>query len=231
MTNKHLAILRPGIQAWKLYWPAIFCIQSVALLIVLLYYLYYPARPYYQSIARLKTEGGLWFSAISTGLSAGVLPELIKKIFRPKRVTPPRIQEQAHFFVMWCLLGVFVDIFYRFQDYLFGSALSFEVVSPKIIVDQLIFTPLIPLPFIISWAMLLEARYRLREYRNIWHPHVLFKRMLPLWVTALSYWPPMLAILYSLPADLQFPLFLLANAAFSILMIYMARRPEIFESA
>jgi hypothetical protein len=36
----------------------------------------------------------------------------------------------------------------------------------------------------------------------------------------------MLVAIYALPSDLQFPLFLLVNAAYSVLMIYIAKKPQ-----
>jgi hypothetical protein len=80
------------------------------------------------------------------------------------------------------------------------------------------------MPYIVGWFLLYESRYDLRT----WIARLTFKRMidriLPLWATCLSFWPIMLLIVFSLPGELQFPLFLFGNSAFSILMIFIARR-------
>lgn len=76
-----------------------------------------------------------------------------------------------------------------------------------------------------GWFLLYQHQFRLRPWTNALRLPSLARRVLPLWMTSLSFWPIMLLIVYSLPGDLQFPLFLFANAAFSILMIFILRRP------
>ena len=49
-------------------------------------------------------------------------------------------------------------------------------------------------------------------------------RALQIWISCLAFWPVMLLIIYSLPQALQFTLFLFGNAAYSILLIFIARR-------
>lgn len=217
-------LLEPARLALATYWPAMLAIQCLALAVVLSYYCFDAASTGFATIARWKAQGGLGLVVLATILSGGVLPELLKRWLRPNAVSAPSAQELIHQFGMWAGVGILVDRFYWLQGLAFGHGTDLATLLPKILVDQFIFTPLICLPFIVSWFLLYQADYRLIHWARRLSLPLLAQRILPLWLTCLCFWPIMLAIIYSLPADLQFPLFLFGNAAYSILMIFIARR-------
>jgi hypothetical protein len=205
-------LLAPVRLALVSYWPLMLLIQFIGLCVTLTYFHVEGASAIFSAIARTKSEGGLFFVVTTTILSGGVLPELLK-----------RMKELIHQFVMWGSIGILVDRFYWLQGVLFGFGQDLGTLIPKILVDQLIFTPLIALPFIVSFFLLYEADYNLSRLRQHYSLRLIASRVFPLWLTCLGFWPVMLAIIYSLPQDLQFPLFLFGNAAYSILMIFIAR--------
>ncbi|MBC2604229.1 hypothetical protein [Puniceicoccus vermicola] len=92
------------------------------------------------------------------------------------------------------------------------------------IFDQLVFTPLLSIPFIVAWFLLYKHHGHLRTFWQALTFANLRSRILPLWATSLCFWPMMLLIVYNLPSQLQFLLFLFGNSAFSTLMIFIARR-------
>jgi hypothetical protein len=216
--------LSPARHALRTYWPAILVIQACALAVVLGYYWIEGAGDLFARIGELKARGGLLFAAASTVFSGGVFPELLKRLLRPEDSLQPGGKELAHQFIMWACLGIMVDLFYQLQTRLFGEGVGAWPLVPKLCVDQLIFTPLIALPFITIWFLLYEKDYKIKAWLQAISLPRLTARVLPLWATSLSFWPVMLLIIYSLPSLLQFPLFLFGNAAFSILMIYIIRR-------
>jgi hypothetical protein len=179
-----------------------------------------------ENVARWKTNGGWIFAAATTVFSGGIIPECLKCFFRPKGQVGPAKAELLHQFMMWALLGILVDALYTFQSHLFGQGANWQNLLPKVLFDQLVFTPLVCLPFIVSWFLLFEKGYALAAWLRSLTPSTLIPRILPLWITSLGFWPLMLTIVYSLPSDLQFPLFLFGNAAFSILMIFIVRRQQ-----
>jgi len=164
------------------------------------------------------------FAAITTIFSGGVLPELIKRIFRPAGVVPPTLAELIHQFIMWAWLGILVDAFYRFLNDLIGSGTDLLTLFYKVLFDQFLFTPLLSRPSIVTWFMLYEAQYNIGNFLRNWSLKNVYIRVFELWATCLIFWPIMLMITFSLPQPLQFPLFLFGNAAFSILMIFILRR-------
>ncbi|MFQ3270867.1 MAG: hypothetical protein ACI9A1_001186, partial [Lentimonas sp.] len=136
--------------------------------------------------------------------------------------------ELAHQFMMWAIVGVLVDRFYTLQSMVFGDGNDVTTLVVKVAMDQCLFTPFLCLPFITLWFLAREMNYSISRFRASVSLPVVRDRVLPMWATSLSFWPVMLLIVYSLPAALQFPLFLLGNSAFSILMIFIIRQqPEL----
>lgn len=218
-----LQILRPGKEALYTYWHIIVLIQTAALIMVIGYYTIDSLSPAFSKLAQWKIEGGLLFAATTTMISGGLLPEFLKYLLTTQsRKTPNKI-EFLHQLCMWAMLGILVDLFYTFQGKIFGDTPTLLIVIQKAIVDQLLFTPFISLPMIVGWFLLYESKYRMAGWLKSLKLRNITVRVLPLWATSLSYWPVTLLIIYALPQELQFPLFLFANAAYSILMIFIIR--------
>ncbi|MBT63719.1 MAG: hypothetical protein CML13_10960 [Puniceicoccaceae bacterium] len=216
-------LIAPAMAAFSTYWPAILLIQVVALAVVLAYYFIDSTAELFASVTAWKQAGDLYFAAGSTIVSGGILPELIKRRFRPAGASAPGLGELCHQFIMWATLGVVVDLMYRLQSHLFGNGTDPATLLKKVLVDQFVFTPLISLPGIALWFALREVNYSPKAFLCCWHWREIRDRVLPLWTTSLCFWPVMLCIVFSLPTPLQFPLFLLGNAAYSILMIFIVR--------
>ena len=216
-------VITPALQALRAYWPAILLIQGISLCLVLSYYWISGTQAVFGRIAELKVELGLTFAAVTTVFSGGVFPELLKRKFRPKGSPSPSWGELGHQFMMWAIVGVLVDCFYTLQSMVFGLGNDVTTLVTKVLMDQFLFTPFLCVPFITLWFLAREVNYSISRFRASLSLAVVRDRVLPIWATSLSFWPVMLLIVYSLPAALQFPLFLLGNSAFSILMIFIIR--------
>lgn len=216
----------PALEALKLYWPAILLIQAFALVLLICYYSVESSRGIFNTVASWKENGGYLFAAITTIISGGVLPELLKRTLRPAGVTPPKMSELLHQFIMWAYLGMLVDGLYRLLNHLFGSGTDPLTLLCKVLSDQLLFSPFFSLPSMVIWYMIYESRCSLKRFIQQFSLKGVYQRVLPLWATSLIFWPVMLVIIFSLPQVLQFPLFLFGNAAFSILMIFILRHQK-----
>jgi hypothetical protein len=219
-----LEIVRPAVAALRVYWPVMLLIQAAGLAVVVAYYRWNAVAELLARVARWKTEGGWLFSSLATVVSGGIAPELLKRVFRPAGISTPGAGEMAHQFVMWAWLGLLVDAFYGLQAGWFGVGNDAGTLVPKVMVDQLLYTPLVALPLIVAWLGFYEVGYRPRRWLAIFGVREMARRVLPLWAACLGFWPVMLSVVYSLPGDLQFTLFLSGNAAYSVLMIFIARR-------
>lgn len=222
--NRFFTLLRPAAIALRTYWPAILVIQALALGVVVAYYKVEGTAEFFAMVADWKVQGGILFAAVTTVVSGGILPEILKRFFRPRGTKAPGAGELANQFAMWAGLGILIDQFYQLQGHIFGHGTGLATLLPKVLVDQLVFAPLITQPYIVACFMLHETGYRPADWIAGITLKTMKDRILPLWMTCLSFWPVMLLIIYSLPRDLQFPLFLFVNAAYSILMIFIARR-------
>jgi hypothetical protein len=217
-------LVQPTLDAWRTYWLALVIIQSCALGMVIAYYEVVGAAAVFDQLAAWKIAGGMPLAALVTVLSGGVVPELLKRALRPVAVQPPSVGELAHQFAMWAGLGIMIDAFYVLQSQLFGTGTDALTLLYKVAFDQLVFAPLITMPLMVLWFFLRECRYQFGRWWREIRLQLVVRRAASLWFSCLSFWPVMLLIIYSLPTSLQFPLFLFANAAYSILMIFIARR-------
>lgn len=216
------ALLGPGIRALRIYWKIFLGIELAALCFVILYYNNAAVRETCSVIADFRTTGGLSATIFFSVLSGGIIPETLKWKLRPATLKPPTVGEILHRFGLFAVLGVLVDMFYRFQGMLFGTGTDPLTLAIKIVVDQLVFAPLVPLPLVVWWFLWREHHYNpvaafrafgWTEYRD---------RGLPIWSMGLTYWPIVLIFIYAMPSDLQFPLWVLINAAWSLIMIFIA---------
>lgn len=234
MPNSEQSLLRrscaPALEAFKLYWPAILLIQAFALALLICYYSVEGSRGIFNTVASWKENGGYLFASITTIISGGVLPELLKRTLRPAGVSPPKTSELLHQFIMWAYLGILVDGLYRLLNHLYGSGTDPLTLLYKVLSDQLLFSPFFSLPSMVIWFMIYESGYSLKRFFRKLSLKGVYQRVLPLWATSLIFWPVMLLIIFSLPQVLQFPLFLFGNAAFSILMIFILRHQKAAES-
>ncbi|MGB0371318.1 MAG: hypothetical protein ACPGN3_08195 [Opitutales bacterium] len=215
-------ILRPGYQAFKAYWRLFLSIQVVAAVFVIAYYQFSSVRSAVGWLRELQSSGGLWFAAATNILSGAIIPELAKLKFRAAVEKPITWGDFAFRCLLMALSGVMVFYFYLLQDHLFGSGIDALTLLKKILFDQLAFAPLVAIPFIVGMFILHENKYSWVNIRQNVTLQNYKSRILSLWATALSFWPVMLIVIYAMPADMQFILFLFANAAFCLVMMLVA---------
>lgn len=197
-------------------------LQALALSVLLLFALSKPFATWLEGIGRLKVEYGFGFSAVSTAFFGGLLPYSV--LLATGRLEPRRRGSILLFYLgFWIWKGVEVDALYRGQAIWFGDTASFVVILKKTLVDQLIYCSLWAAPtqtiFFLwkdagfSWAGL---KARLRE-ESLGH------RTIVVLVSSWVVWIPTVAIVYSLPAPLQIPLFNLVICFWSLLMTSLSQ--------
>jgi hypothetical protein len=118
-----------------------------------------------------------------------------------------------------------IDLLYRVQARVFGEGASWDVLLPKLAVDQFLCSALWAVPSFLVVARWIDCgrdpgRTRAVLGRRFWretYPTVLVVN----WIV----WFPAVAVIYSLPAGLQFPLFSLV-LSFFVLVVTLLARPE-----
>ncbi len=161
-------------------------------------------------------------AAIAAG---ALLPELFVIFFFQKgRVHAQNFRNLAFTIPTWAIDGILVDLMYRSMAAWFGDVVTVPVVLAKICVDQFGYNPFIAAPgevlvyewknTRISWASVRRAFSR-NHYRD---------KIVPTLFATWAVWIPLMAIIYSLPLALQFPLFSLALTFWVLLLTYMTNR-------
>ena len=214
--------LQAGRAALRRFWRPFVLIQGAAVLLVVAYRASEGVRAACDAAAAAKARGGLAFAAFTGALAGGWLPELAKAIADPQaRRARGRWGGVAFNTAFFALNGVVVDGLYRLESYLFGSQGTIGTVAAKVAFDQLVFSP--------TWLLIIVALFTWRQHGfSVARTWPLLKdgfyrrRVLPLLLPNWCFWVPMVSIVYALPSSLQFLLFVLLLAAWSLIMVFIA---------
>ena len=201
--------------------PALF-LQATTLVVLLSYYFSPTAKALLDRVAEYKTAHGIPFVVISTVIAGAILPELFLIIFfQRSRVRRQNLRNVLFTMPMWALDGIIVDLFYRGLATWFGDEVSLAVVATKILVDQFGYNVFVAGPYEViayewknsgySFAVIPRC-LNLAYYRN---------KIVPTLFATWIVWIPVVAMIYSLPLALQFPLFSFALTFWVLLLTYM----------
>jgi hypothetical protein len=215
--------LAAGIAALRRFYRPFLLIQLAAVLLVVAYHASVGVRAVCETLAALKTAGGLPFAALCGSLAGGVLPEFAKLVSdRARNPIMSRVREILFNIAFFAFNGVVIDLLYRGEARLFGADAAFATIAKKVAFDQFLFTPL--------WLALIIALYIWQRkgfspsatIADVWIRGFYKRRVVPLLLPAWCFWIPMVSIIYALPGPLQFLLFVLALGAWSLIMVFIA---------
>jgi hypothetical protein len=202
-----------------------FILQGAMLAVLVAYYLSPPFATFLNRLADYKQQHGLTFVVGAAILAGAVVPELFVIVFfqrsRPRR---ENLRDLAFTIPTWGIDGILVDFMYRLNAVWFGDVTTVWVVTAKILVDQLGYNPFIAAPLEVlvyewkndgfSWKSVRRA-LTWDHYRD---------KIVPTLLATWAVWGPLMAIIYSLPFSLQFPLFSIALTFWVLLLTYMTNR-------
>jgi hypothetical protein len=202
-----------------------FILQGAMLVVLLLYYLSPTCADFLNRLALYREEYGLVFVVVAAVIAGAIVPELFVIVFfqkgRPRR---ENLRNLAFTIPTWGVDGILVDLMYRLNALWFGDVVTVPVVTAKILVDQLGYNPFIAAPLEVliyewknegfSWRSVHRA-LTWRHYRD---------KIVPTLLATWAVWAPLMAIIYSLPYALQFPLFSIALTFWVLLLTYMTNR-------
>jgi hypothetical protein len=217
-----VGVLDAGQAALRRFWRPFALIQLVAVALVVAYHASPSVRDVCAALAAWKTAGGLPLAAATAAFAGGVLPELAKLV--AQRGSAPlrgRAGEIAFNVAFFAFNGVVVDGLYRLEATLFGSGAGSATIAAKVAFDQFVFTP--PWLFLITALYLFRARgYSWSATRPAFTRGFFRERVLPLLLPDWFFWIPMVSVVYAFPLALQFLLFILALAAWSLILVVIA---------
>ncbi len=200
-------------------------VQALMLSILLAYYFHPPMSGWLDGLAEIKARWSYGYSAVNAIIAGALIPELLKiLVFQNGRLLRKNSANLLFSIPLWCIMGVIVDFFYRCQAGWFGSAVTFPVVTKKVLVDQFIYNPLFAAPmtaWLYDWKNSgYQAAGSGRFFTVGYYRDVIVPTLFATW----GVWIPVVAILYSLPALLQIPLFGLALSLWVVLFTWMSEQ-------
>ncbi|HWD41181.1 MAG TPA: hypothetical protein VG944_20195 [Fimbriimonas sp.] len=197
-------------------------LQACAAALVAAYYLIPSFRHSADQLQVIKLHGGLLFSALTTAFGGAFLPELARRVTLGASTPLGRLLFQLAFFAG---LGISVDLLYREMAVLFGAEASIEVVLKKILIDQFVYAPCFSVLFstlLFSWE---SQGFSVEKTKEALANGGFARHYFPLLITCWCFWGPVLGAVYALPVNLQFMLYLCANAAWSLLLLHISTSP------
>ena len=200
-------------------------LQVIMLALLLAYYFHPPSAAVLNTLANYKQQHGLAFVLITSVIVGAVLPELfVIMFFQHGR---PCIENGCNFIFnapFWALDGFLVNLMYRLLAMWLGDRVSLSIVTAKIVIDQFGYNPFFAAPYGIWGYAWKNNGYSWSKLRPLLTWKYYRAHALPVLVATWAVWVPLMAIIYSLPLALQFPLFALALAFWVLMMTHMTNR-------
>lgn len=198
-------------------------LQTFALAVVLAYYFHPGTHDLLNQLADFKNRLGYRYSIIATSICGGVIPSLYL-ILNPNTRKDTPYSHIWFYVIFWAYKGFEVDLLYRAQGWMFGVEPTLGVIVGKVMVDQVLYNPIWAAPlglFVFHWK---ESGFHISSLLDLDKLDFLRRNMpmglLATWII----WLPAVAIIYSLPAALQIPLFNIVLCFFSLLYISLTRK-------
>lgn len=173
------------------------------------------ARHAFEELAVIRSHWGLFFSFFGTSFASALLPEVLRLLLpRTKQDEgAPTLGARLLFAIpFWGLIGMQVDLFYRLQYLLFGPSDSVLVIVKKVLVDAFIYCPLLAVPQVVCILLWKDHGFTFHGFRN--HTPIRFYalKIFPVLMANWMVWIPLICIIYSLPAALGVPFFIVAQS-------------------
>jgi hypothetical protein len=217
--------LAPGWEAAKANAIPAFILQGAMLAVLISYYLIPASADLLNRLAHYKEQHRLAFVLIAAILAGAVVPELfVIFFFQRGRPRAQNIRNLAFTIPTWAIDGILVDLMYRMNAVWFGDVVTVPVVAAKILVDQLGYNPFFAAPaevLVYEWK---NEGFSWKSVRRAFTWEHYHDKIVPTLLATWAVWGPLMAIIYSLPYPLQFPLFSIALTFWVLLLTYMTNR-------
>lgn len=195
------------------------------LALLIAYYSNDAIRSGLNQLAEYKQAHGLPFVILASIIAGALIPELFLILFfqcgRPER---RNIRNLLFTIPVWGFDGSLIDLLYRSEAGWLGDVVTFPVVAAKIVIDQFGYNPLFAAPFGVLTYEWKNNGISMRPVRDLFTWGHYRDKIIPTLVATWAVWIPLMAIIYSLPLALQFPLFGLALSFWVLLLTYMTNR-------
>ena len=199
-------------------------LQSLMIVFLALYVMHDGTRHFLARVADLKHETGYIFAFTSYLLSAALLPEILRiAFFQAGRPTKRNLWNFLTAAPFWGLMGMLVDLLYRCQVLWFGAGTDWTTILIKMLVDQILFSPLLSNPLSVGYFAWRDAGFRRNAAREIFRRGFFLDRVFPVQVAAWCIWVPGVCLVYFMPSELQIPVASLIQAFWVLVFLFINR--------
>jgi hypothetical protein len=190
--------------------------------LVVSYYQWPAVAGLWEAVGAFKTRWSFAFSCVSTMMAAAVMPFAVQWMMGILP-TEGRWKKLGLRMLFWGYRGMEIDLFYRFQGVLFGQGHDAATLAKKVALDQFVMSPLWFVPTYVIALRWIEqggswGRLWASLDRDFW-TRTCFTVLVTNWLI----WIPALALVYSLPGPLQFPLFAVVMCFFILVVTLLTR--------
>src|SRR5881275_802819 len=200
-------------------------IQAFMLALLIAYYTSHTAAAVLSQLAEFKRSHGIVFVILASITAGALIPELFLIIFFQRcRPTLRNLSNLLFTVPVWGFDGTLVDLLYRSEAAWFGDVVTLPVVAAKICVDQFGYNPFFAAPFGVLTYEWKNSGISMRPVCDLLTWTHYRDKIMPTLLATWAVWIPLMAIIYSLPFTLQFPLFSIAPTFWVLLLTYMTNR-------
>src|SRR5436190_13504564 len=200
-------------------------IQAIMLALAIAFYANANVAEALRRLAEFKREQGLIFIIVASVLAGAVIPEIFLILFfqrgRPQRAN---LRNLAFTIPVWGFDGSLVDLLYRSEAHWLGDVATAPVVLGKLLIDQFGYNVFFAAPFGVLTYEWKNSGISVQPLRDLFTWRHYRDKIIPTLVATWAVWIPLMAIIYSLPLALQFPLFGFALSFWVLLLTYMTNR-------
>jgi len=199
-------------------------LNAFAVALVVSYYQVPALAGFWESLGAFKTHWSFAFSCVSTMFAAAIMPTGIQRLMGtlPQEGGGKRL---LLLMLFWGYRGMEIDLFYHFQTWVFGDAHDATTLVKKVLVDQFIMNPVWFVPTYVIALRWVDLGCSWRRTRPTLNREFWTRTCPTVLITNWLVWIPALALVYSLPAALQFPLFSVVMCFFILVVTVMTRKP------
>jgi hypothetical protein len=222
LESHHRTSLAIGWEAARANLAPALLIQAVMLSLLAGYYLSPAVAGLLNDFAAYKVRHGFTFVVIAAVVAGALVPELFLIFFFQRgRPTRQNLRNLLFTVPIWAIDGSLVDLLYRSEAWWLGNVVTLPVVLGKICIDQFGYNPFFAAPFGVLTYEWKNSGFSLESLGRGFTWHHYRDKIVPTLLATWSVWIPLMAIIYSLPLALQFPLFSLALTFWVLLLTYM----------
>lgn len=197
-------------------------LQLFAVVTALCYFYYEPAAAIFTYFSDLKSQYGWKYAMLSTSLFGGLIPFIY--LLLTKQIREKVIAIGLFYILFWAYKGVEVNYLYQLQEYWFGAGSDVNTLAKKTFVDQFIYGTLWAAPSMAIAYLWKDKLLNVRQTLNNIDKQFVFLQIPTTLVTNWIIWIPSVLIIYSMPSDLQIPLFNFVLCFFVLLLSTISKK-------